>query len=71
MLVLVLVPFVALIFILFACSGFVSIFVDDAVKRQDAFKVLKLLIKITFGTGGLIALLVKLYEMGILHWPLW
>ncbi|WP_158509823.1 MULTISPECIES: hypothetical protein [Amycolatopsis] len=54
---------------LLGCAGCVALFVDDATRRADAFKVLKYtgrLVAGTGGAGGLIALGIKLYELGVL-----
>lgn len=52
--------------LLLGCAGFVAVLVDDADRRGDAYKVLKLLTSIVFGSGGLVALLIKLHEMGVI-----
>ncbi|RSN38585.1 hypothetical protein DMC64_41700 [Amycolatopsis sp. WAC 04197] len=58
-----------LLMALLGCAGCVALFVDDATRRADAFKVLKYtgrLVAGTGGAGGLIALGIKLYELGVL-----
>lgn len=47
-------------------AAVVAITVPDAERRRDAYKVLKLMMGALTGTGGLIALLVKLHDLGVL-----
>jgi hypothetical protein len=47
-------------------AAFVAVFVPDDNQRRDAYKVLKLMLGAITGTGGLLALVVKLHEAGLL-----
>jgi hypothetical protein len=47
-------------------AAFVAVFVPDSSQRRDAYKVFKLMLGALTGTGGLLALLVKLHESGLL-----
>jgi hypothetical protein len=49
-----------------ASAAYVAVFVPDHKQRQDACKVLKLMLGAITGTGGLLVLLVKLHEAGLL-----
>ncbi|VVJ22765.1 Uncharacterised protein [Amycolatopsis camponoti] len=61
--------YAVLFLLLLGCAGFVALFVNDPDKRADAYKVLKLLTGIVLGSGGaggLVGLLLKLHEMGVI-----
>lgn len=63
------VVFACLLMALLLCAGYVAVFVKDAAQRADAFKVLKLITYVVFGsggTGGLIAVAIKLFGMSVL-----
>jgi hypothetical protein len=47
-------------------AAYVAVFVHDHRQRQDAYKVLKLVLGAITGTSGLLVLLVKLHEAGLL-----
>ncbi|MDQ2789280.1 MAG: hypothetical protein M3Y73_06080 [Actinomycetota bacterium] len=47
-------------------AAFVAVFVPNDGQRGDAYKVLKLMLGALTGTSGLLALLVKLHEAGLL-----
>jgi hypothetical protein len=47
-------------------AAFVAVFVPNDSQRRDAYKVLKLMLGAITGTGGLLALVVKLHEAGLL-----
>jgi hypothetical protein len=58
-----------LLIVLWGCAGVVALFVDDAARRADAYKVLKLLAGLVGGSGGVAGLitgLVKLHELGVI-----
>lgn len=46
-------------------AGFVAILSEDTQHRQDARRVLKLMCWAVFGSGGLIAVLVRIHEFGL------
>jgi hypothetical protein len=52
--------------VLFGCAGYVAVWVKDRLQRADAYRVLKLVIGALTGTGGLIALVLRLHETGLL-----
>ncbi|VVJ22605.1 Uncharacterised protein [Amycolatopsis camponoti] len=61
--------YAVLFLLLLGCAGYVAVFVDDPDQRADAYKVLKLLTGIVLGSGGaggLVGLLLKLHEMGVI-----
>jgi hypothetical protein len=55
---------VMLLVITFSAS--MALLNKDAARRKDAYKVLRLLVT-TGAASGLISLLVKLHEIGLLH----
>jgi hypothetical protein len=58
--------YAVLALIIIGSAAFVAVFISDGSQRRDAYKVLKLMLGALTGTGGLLALLVKLYEAGLL-----
>jgi hypothetical protein len=47
-------------------AAFVAVFVPDDGQRHDAYNVLKLMLGALTGAGGLLTLLVKLHDAGLL-----
>lgn len=58
--------YAALFFTLLGSAGYVALFVSEAAHRSDAYKVLKLLMAVAGGTGGLLSLVGNLHELGVL-----
>lgn len=47
-------------------AGIVAVFYKDPKQRTDAFRVFKLLWTTTTGTSGVVAIVLKLHEAGLL-----
>ncbi|WIX91322.1 hypothetical protein [Amycolatopsis sp. DG1A-15b] len=61
--------YAVLFLLLLGCAGFVAVLVNDPDRRADAYKVLRLLTGIVLGSGGaggLVGLLIKLHELGVI-----
>lgn len=59
--------YVALMLVLIAASGGIALCVHDSDRRKDAYKVLRLLL-LSGATSGLLGVLIKLHELGVLRW---
>jgi hypothetical protein len=51
--------------LLAGCAGGVALFVGDADRRKTAYDVLKLVLTTTTGAAGLVGLLVRLHDAGL------
>ncbi|MFD4190805.1 hypothetical protein [Amycolatopsis thermoflava] len=49
-----------------AAAAYVALFVGDAPRREMAYRVLKLVLGAGTGTGGVLMITMKLYEIGVL-----
>ncbi|WP_435581529.1 hypothetical protein [Amycolatopsis thermoflava] len=49
-----------------AAAAYVALFVGDAARREMAYRVLKLVLGAGTGTGGVLMIAMKLYEIGAL-----
>jgi len=59
--------YACLLLLLATCAGLIAVFVPNAYHRADAYRVLKLVLGVTTGTGGLITAAIKMHELGILR----
>jgi hypothetical protein len=57
--------YATLIATLIAYAAHVALSNKDRQRRADAFRVLRLLSGITTGAGGILAVLIKLHESGV------
>jgi hypothetical protein len=55
-----------LVLCLMGFAGFVAVWVRDTRQRADAYRVLKLVIGAVAGSGGLLVVILKLAELGVL-----
>ncbi len=58
--------YAAVVLALLCCAGLVAVWVPNAQQRADAYRVLKLVVGAATGTGGVIALTLRLHEAGLL-----
>jgi hypothetical protein len=58
--------YAAVVLALLCCAGLVAVWVPDAQQRADAYRVLKLVVGAVTGTGGVVALVLQLHEVGLL-----
>jgi hypothetical protein len=59
--------YVAVMIALITASGSRAVNDDDPDRRRDAYKVLRLLVGVGAAGGGLLGLLVRLHELGLLR----
>jgi hypothetical protein len=60
--------YAVIMLLLIAVSGAIALFErKDALRREDAYRVLKLLVLAGAASGGILGLLVKLHELGLLR----
>ncbi len=53
---------------LMAVSGCIALCMSESDRRKDAYRVLRLLILSGAASGGLLSVLIKLHELGLLRW---
>lgn len=58
--------YAAVMLALLACAGFVAVWMQNAQQRADAYRVLKLVVGAVTGTGGVVALALRLHDAGLL-----
>lgn len=58
--------FAALVLVLIGAAAFVALWCPDPKRRQDAYRVLKLILATATSTGGAAALALRLHEFGLL-----
>lgn len=60
------VSYAAVALALLCSAGVVAVWVPNVQQRADAYRVLKLVVGAVTGTGGVIALTLRLQEVGLL-----
>lgn len=58
--------YAVLLFVLIGTASYVALFVPDAARRADAYRVLKLVLAAATGASGVLAGIVKLRQTGLL-----
>jgi hypothetical protein len=60
--------YAAIMLALIALSGCIALCMRESDRRKDAYRVLRLLILSGAASGGLLGVLIKLHELGLLRW---
>lgn len=57
--------YIAIVFLLIAGSGCIALCMSDANRRQDGYRVLRLLLLSAGAVSGILGLLAKLHAIGL------